>query len=91
MPDMHINALHGASTPEQADRELKKFFPIEQTIALIKPGVSREQKGNFIFMKNQSETELKMVKLFIIYLHFVTQPKIFVLMSGKIKRQKKAL
>ncbi len=44
MPDMHINALHGASTPEQADRELKKFFPIEQTIALIKPGVTKEQK-----------------------------------------------
>ncbi len=53
-PDMHINALHGASTPEQADRELKKFFPIEQTIALIKPGVSKEQKGNFNIYFNLS-------------------------------------
>ena len=45
LSDTHINALHGPSTPEQAEKELKQFFPIEQTIALIKPGVSQEQKG----------------------------------------------
>ena len=45
MADTHINALHGPSTSEQAEKELKKFFPMEQTIALIKPGTSAEQKA----------------------------------------------
>lgn len=40
-----VNALHGASTPEQAEKELSKFFPMEQTVALLKPGMTPEQRG----------------------------------------------
>jgi hypothetical protein len=41
-----VNALHGASTPEQAERELQRFFPVEQTLAVLKPGLSPEKKSN---------------------------------------------
>jgi len=41
---LKINSLHGASTPEQAEKELKFFFPIEQTVAIIKPGLAPEQR-----------------------------------------------
>lgn len=40
-----INSLHGASTPGQAEKELAKFFPMEQTVALLKPGLTDEQKS----------------------------------------------
>jgi nucleoside diphosphate kinase len=38
-----INSLHGASTQEQAEKELKRLFPMEQTIALLKPGLKPEE------------------------------------------------
>lgn len=44
LENQKINALHGASTPEQAQRELKQFFPMEQTIAVLKPGLTQQQK-----------------------------------------------
>ncbi len=40
-----VNSIHGATTQEQAEKELAKFFPIEQTVAVIKPGLSPEKKG----------------------------------------------
>ena len=42
-----VNALHGASTPAQAERELRRFFPMQQTVALLKPGLTDEQKGSW--------------------------------------------
>ena len=54
VPTSSINSLHGPSTPEQAEKELEKFFPInEQTVALIKPGLSIEQKSKFQIIRNQ--------------------------------------
>ena len=47
-----MNALHGSSTTEQAEKEIKKFFPMEQTVALIKPGLSAEQKSIFLSIIN---------------------------------------
>ena len=32
-----INMLHGSSTEEQAQKEIEYFFPMEQTVAVIKP------------------------------------------------------
>ena len=29
--------LHGSSTEEQAQKEIEYFFPMEQTVAVIKP------------------------------------------------------
>lgn len=46
VPDCPVNALHGASTPAQAEKELGKFFPMQQTVALLKPGLTDQQKGN---------------------------------------------
>ncbi|KAJ1199969.1 hypothetical protein NDU88_003800 [Pleurodeles waltl] len=37
MDDTPINQLHGSSTPEEARRELEFFFPVEHTLAVIKP------------------------------------------------------
>ncbi len=43
-----VNSLHGASTPEQVQKELSKFFPMEQTVAALKPNLSAEQKEEII-------------------------------------------
>ena len=40
-----MNALHGASSVEQAEKELAKFFPMEQTVAVLKPGLTPEKRG----------------------------------------------
>ncbi|XP_067686636.1 thioredoxin domain-containing protein 6-like isoform X7 [Haliotis asinina] len=32
-----INQLHGSDSPETAEKEIQKFFPMEQTVAAIKP------------------------------------------------------
>ncbi|CAF0729697.1 unnamed protein product [Brachionus calyciflorus] len=40
-----INSLHGPSTPEQAQKELEAFFPIEQTVAILKPGLSPDKRA----------------------------------------------
>ena len=45
--DLAVNSLHGASTPEQAEKEISKFFPNEYTVGLLKPGLTAEQKGEF--------------------------------------------
>jgi len=42
-----INQLHGSDTDEQADKEILYFFPIEQTVALIKPD-AYENKGELL-------------------------------------------
>lgn len=64
IPNLAINSLHASSTPQQAQQELAKFFPIEQTVALLKPGLNDEQKAEikqkiqdsgFIITKNKSE------------------------------------
>lgn len=41
-----INQLHGSSTAEQAAMELEFFFPVENTLAVIKPSAFEDHKGN---------------------------------------------
>lgn len=48
IPEAPINSLHGASTPEQAHKELTRFFPIEQTVAALKEHLTPEQKTEII-------------------------------------------
>ncbi|XP_078234852.1 thioredoxin domain-containing protein 3 [Pogona vitticeps] len=43
-----INQLHGSSTPDQAARELEFFFPVENTMAVIKPSALEEHKDEII-------------------------------------------
>lgn len=63
--EVPVNALHGASTAEQAEKELSKFFPMEQTIALLKPGMTPENReeikkriedSGFLIAAKKSET-----------------------------------
>ncbi len=41
---LKVNSLHGPTTKEQAQKELSKFFPMEQTIAVIKPDLPAEKR-----------------------------------------------
>ena len=45
VPTSPVNALHGSSNPLEAEKELNFFFPMEQTVALIKPGLSEEKQS----------------------------------------------
>lgn len=40
-----VNPLHGATTPEQVNKEMELFFPMEETIALIKPTLNKDKRG----------------------------------------------
>jgi hypothetical protein len=46
VPNSPVNALHGSANPQEAEKELNFFFPMEQTVALIKPGLSEEKRSN---------------------------------------------
>ncbi|NWI19157.1 TXND3 protein, partial [Crypturellus soui] len=43
-----IDQLHGSSSPGDAQKELKFFFPQEHTLALIKPDAVKEHKGDIM-------------------------------------------
>lgn len=45
-----INALHGPTTQEQAQKEIETFFPMEQTVAILKPGLTPEKRGTKILI-----------------------------------------
>nr|XP_020643850.1 thioredoxin domain-containing protein 3 [Pogona vitticeps] len=47
-----INQLHGSSTPDQAARELEFFFPVENTVAVIKPSALEEHKVSQLWSWN---------------------------------------
>ena len=65
MATSSVNALHGPSTPEQAEKELEKFFQMEQTVALIKPGLTPEQKSQF-----SSLHSLILIEILLLKFHF---------------------
>ena len=48
--EISVNALHGASTQEQAKREMEMFFPLETTVAVMKPGLTPEQKSKTLLL-----------------------------------------
>ena len=35
--DVPVNPLHGSDTKENAEKEIEYFFPMQQTVAVIKP------------------------------------------------------
>lgn len=43
-----LNQLHGSDSPKSAEKELNFFFPMEQTVAVIKPDAFGT-KGGFPF------------------------------------------
>ncbi len=46
-----FNQLHGTAVPEEAEKEIEFFFPVEKTVAVIKPGALNE-KGLFRIFDN---------------------------------------
>uniref|UniRef100_A0A674KHG7 Nucleoside diphosphate kinase-like domain-containing protein n=1 Tax=Terrapene triunguis TaxID=2587831 RepID=A0A674KHG7_9SAUR len=40
-----LNQLHGSASPGEAEKELEFFFPVEHTLAVIKPTAVKEHKG----------------------------------------------
>ncbi|EDO42234.1 predicted protein, partial [Nematostella vectensis] len=42
--DSPINPLHGSDTAENAEKEIQKFFPMQSTVAVIKPEVEPDQR-----------------------------------------------
>ncbi|XP_051878791.1 thioredoxin domain-containing protein 6 [Pristis pectinata] len=43
-----INQLHGSSTPQEAEKELKFFFQMEHTLAVIKPDAVENHRDEII-------------------------------------------
>uniref|UniRef100_A0ACB8FTT9 Uncharacterized protein n=1 Tax=Sphaerodactylus townsendi TaxID=933632 RepID=A0ACB8FTT9_9SAUR len=43
-----INQLHGSSTTNDAEKELEFFFPVEHTLAVIKPSALAEHKDDIL-------------------------------------------
>jgi len=41
--EAEVNMLHGSDSPETAEKELSKFFAVEQTLAVIKPDAMSEK------------------------------------------------
>lgn len=50
LEDSKINMLHGSDSEETAKKELEFFFPMEQTVAVIKPDAVGTKGKNMILM-----------------------------------------
>ncbi|XP_065844765.1 thioredoxin domain-containing protein 6-like [Oscarella lobularis] len=44
-PDGSFNSVHGADSTENAEKELDYFFPMEKTVAVIKPEAIKERES----------------------------------------------
>ena len=45
MEDSPVNSLHGSDSVEAAQKEIQKIFPMQSTVAVIKPETEPEQRG----------------------------------------------
>ena len=48
MQESDINPLHGSHSRSAARREIEKIFPVETTVAVIKPETAEESGGKGI-------------------------------------------
>ena len=44
--DAQFNGIHGADSPNTAEQELDYFFPVEQTVAVVKPDAMQSKGTN---------------------------------------------
>lgn len=51
MESLPINQLYGSDSLEAAEREIQYFFPPQNTLALIKPHATHEQRGKYLKIK----------------------------------------
>ena len=49
MEESEFNPLHGSDSITAADREIQKIFPVQTTVAVIKPEAAAEMSGTYIF------------------------------------------
>ena len=45
MEDSPINPLHGSDSTETAEKEIQQFFPVQSTVAVIKPEMEPDKRG----------------------------------------------
>ncbi|XP_023569137.1 thioredoxin domain-containing protein 3 [Octodon degus] len=57
-----INQLYGSDSAAVAERDIQCFFPLENTFALIKPHVTREQRGEILKLIKDEGFELVQMK-----------------------------
>lgn len=64
MESLPINQLYGSVSLEAAEREIQYFFPPQNTLGLIKPHVTQEQRGKYLKIKASIYIFPKLVKIF---------------------------
>ncbi|XP_006143069.1 thioredoxin domain-containing protein 3 [Tupaia chinensis] len=57
-----VNQLYGSDSPETAEKEIQYFFPPQNTLALIKPHVTREQRVEILQLIKKAGFELSLLK-----------------------------
>ncbi|GAB5568433.1 thioredoxin domain-containing protein 3 isoform X1 [Prionailurus iriomotensis] len=57
-----INQLYGSDSLETAEKEIQYFFPPQQTLALIKPHVTQEQREEILKYIKESGFEITQMK-----------------------------
>ncbi|XP_041923870.1 thioredoxin domain-containing protein 6-like [Alosa sapidissima] len=60
--DVPVNQLHGSSTMEEAQKELQHFFPVEHTLAVIKPDAAQQHKNDIISCIESAGFSISQVK-----------------------------
>lgn len=64
MESLPINQLYGSDSLEAAEKEIRYFFPPQNTLALIKPHATHEQRGKYLKMKANVYIFSKFSKIF---------------------------
>ncbi|KAG8432621.1 hypothetical protein GDO86_017026, partial [Hymenochirus boettgeri] len=57
-----INQLHGSSTTEEAEKEINFFFPVEHTLAAIKPDTLEEHRDEILEQIQNAGFSLSQIK-----------------------------
>lgn len=50
--DSPINPLHGSDSPETAEKEIQQLFPVQSTVAVIKPEVEPDTRGLYYYQSD---------------------------------------
>ncbi|XP_045420277.1 thioredoxin domain-containing protein 3 [Lemur catta] len=62
MGSLPVNQLYGSDSLETAEREIEHFFPLQSTLALIKPHATREQRGEILKTIKEAGFDLTQAK-----------------------------
>ncbi|XP_041629350.1 thioredoxin domain-containing protein 3 isoform X3 [Vulpes lagopus] len=62
MEDLPINQLYGSDSLEEAEKEIQYFFPSQDTLALIKPHITHEQREEILKLIREAGFEITQMK-----------------------------